>query len=262
MEVTIPRHDTSNKEAIQRIDLQTGDVKTSLPLTLLKQRMDLDKMKLDRDRSEENLKKLVADRAAMIVKAPVSGVVYYGKCVDGKVSAASAMDESLQPGGSITPKKVFMTIVQPRPMFIHTTVTESQLQHVRAGVKGTAEPAALPDMKLTAIVESVSAIPVSPATFDSRITVAMDEKADALMPGMTCKVNLVAYRNKEALTVPPKAVSEEDSDGGKSYVYRLNKDGKPDKQSVKVGKRTATQVEILDGLSEGDEVLLEAPKED
>jgi hypothetical protein len=51
-------------------------------------------------------------------------------------------------------------------------------------------------------------------------------------------------------------------DDQKHHVHVLGKDGKPKKRAVTLGKRTAKKVEILKGLSEGDKVLLERPKEE
>jgi HlyD family secretion protein len=259
--VLIPRDDVAIREAAERVDLQWDETKITLPLTLKKQRLELDKLKLLRSRSEEKLKELLADRAAMSVKAPMAGVVYYGKCVRGKFSGSSE-SPGLRPGGTLMPKQVFMTIVKPRPLLIRTSVAERQLDQVRAGIKGTAVPTGYPDMKLAAIVERVAAIPEGSGNFDSRITVALDDKAEPLMPGMTCKVTLVSYEHKEALTVPPKYLKTDEVDEEKHYVYLLGEDGKSKKQYVTLGRRTAAKVEILKGLAEGDRVLLEPPKEE
>ena len=45
------------------------------------------------------------------------------------------------------------------------------------------------------------------------------------------------------------------------YVYLVGKDGKPAKRNVTVGQKTDKLVEIVEGLAQGDKVLLEAPKE-
>ena len=260
--VLIHRDDFAIKEAAKRIDLLWNQTKVALPVALKKERLTLDKLKLLRSRSDESLEKLLADRAAMTVKAPAAGVVYYGKCVRGKFSSSSTGSSSLKKGSSLMPKQVFMTIVKPRPVFIRTSVAEKQLHQIRAGIKGTAVPTGFPDMKLTAIVQRVATVPTGSLSFDSRITVAVDDKAEALMPGMTCKVTLVSYEKKEALTIPPSYLKTDEVDKDKHYVYLLRKKGKPKKQSVTVGKRTATKVEILKGLSEGDQVLLKAPKKE
>jgi len=262
VKVLMPRDDVAVKEAAQRVGLLWNETKVALPLTLKQQRLALEKLKLQRARSEENLKKLLADRAAMTVNAPMAGVVYYGKCVQGRFSGSPSGSSSLRAGVNLMPKQVLMTIVKPRPMAVLTNVVESQLHQVRAGIKGTAVPTGYPDVKLTAIVERVASIPTGSGSFDSRITVALDEKAETLMPGMTCKVTLVSYENKEALTVPPKCLKTDEVDEEKHYVYLLDKAGKPQKQYVTLGKRTAAKVEILKGLSEKDEVLIEPPKEE
>jgi len=79
------------------------------------------------------------------------------------------------------------------------------------------------------------------------------------MPGMTCKVKLVAYENEKALTVPPTAVGDEQ--GGRKHFVHVVANGKESKKrNVTVGKRTDKKVEILRGLKEGDKVLTQVPK--
>jgi multidrug efflux pump subunit AcrA (membrane-fusion protein) len=260
--VLISRDDVAIRESAKRLDLLWKDSKLAIPTALKKARLDMEKLKETRARSEERLKKLLADRAAMTVKAPTAGVVYYGKCVRGRFSSSSSGSSSLRKGSSLPPKQVFMTIVKTRPMFIRTSVSEKQLHQIRAGIKGTAVPTGFPDMKLSAIAERVATVPTGSLSFDSRITVAVDRKVEALMPGMTCKVTLVSYENKQALTIPPNYLKTDEADQQKHYVYLLGKKDKAKKQYVTVGKRTATKVEILKGLSEGDKVLPKAPKEE
>jgi multidrug efflux pump subunit AcrA (membrane-fusion protein) len=146
-------------------------------------------------------------------------------------------------------------------MGIRTAVAEKELHKVSAGTKGTATPTGFPDMKLTAILDRVAAVPTSSEKFDARLSVALDSEAAALMPGMTCKVKLVAYQKDEALTVPPKAVATDAPAGRKHFVCLVTEKDKRKKQYVTVGKRTDKQVEILKGLSEGDKVLSVCPKD-
>ena len=94
---------------------------------------------------------------------------------------------------------------------------------------------------------------------DGRINVALGKGADLLMPGMTCKVKLVAYFQKEALTIPPGFLKTDQFDDRKVYVYVLGKDGKPEKRFVTTGKRTDKAAEILKGLAEGDKLSTKGP---
>jgi len=262
LKVSIPRRDVSNKDSAVRASLAYQQSKLALPVALKKQRLALEKLKITRARSEEKLEHLLADRAAMTARAPVAGVVYHGKLSRGKPSSSSSSSSGVRAGSSISAGSVFMTVVKPRPMTIRSSVPEKQLCNVKAGLKGTAVPTGFPELKLATILDRVCPIPTGASNFDARITVALDDKAEAIMPGMTCKVKLVAYENKDAVTVPPKAIETDEADGQKNYVYVVGKKGKHVKRPVKLGKRTATKVEILDGLSAGDKILSEPPKEE
>jgi multidrug efflux pump subunit AcrA (membrane-fusion protein) len=154
-----------------------------------------------------------------------------------------------------------MTIVQPRPMVISAAVSEDKLHYLKPGLKGMAAPTGYPSLRLPVTLDDVSDIPTAPGSFDARLNVQLDGKGKWLMPGMTCKVKLIAYQRADALTVPSRAVSSDEVDEQKHFVYVLNKEGKPAKRPVTVGERTSKQTEILKGLAEGEKVLLEAPKE-
>ncbi len=71
----IPRMDTQIKEYAERKAIDWEKDKAQLPLTLQKQRLELEKLKSQQTRSAERLQKLLADRKLMVVKSPIDGVV-------------------------------------------------------------------------------------------------------------------------------------------------------------------------------------------
>jgi len=256
----LPRTEERVKDQTERSRIDTEFIKINLPLLTAKRRLDVEKLQVTRNLAEEKLKKLISDRDAMIVKAPIDGVVYYGHSVRGKWSALSV--ETLRRGTPILPNDVFMTVVQTRPLTIRMTVPESQVQQVHAGLQALVQPVGFPAMKLSAVVHRVGAIPMGSSGFDCQLTVAGEGLHSAIVPGMTCEMKMIPYKKTDALTVPPKAVFTEDFDPAKQYVYLQGKDGKPQKRVVTLGQRNDKQVEVLQGLAEGDEILLEKPKED
>jgi multidrug efflux pump subunit AcrA (membrane-fusion protein) len=207
------------------------------------------------------LKKLLADRDMMTVKSPIDGIVYYGKSVRGKFSDSNSLAESLRPNGSIMPNQIVMTVVAPRPMSITATVPETQLHYLRPGLKGIATPTGYPDLKLSTEIDDVSDVPTAPGSFDAGLAVTLSRKSKWIMPGMSCKIKLVPYLKKDALVVPPKYIQTDDVDEDKNFVWLLDKDGKPQRRDIKVGEKTDKHVEILKGLTEGEKVSLEGPKE-
>ena len=47
----------------------------------------------------------------------------------------------------------------------------------------------------------------------------LDEKAKPVVPGMACKLTLIAYEKKDAITVPAAAVFDNPADGERNLVY-------------------------------------------
>jgi membrane fusion protein, multidrug efflux system len=72
-----------------------------------------------------------------------------------------------------------------------------------------------------------------------------------LKPGMFARVRLILAERALALVVPEEAIVPQ---GGKSTVWRIV-DGKAHSVEVKTGLRRAAQVEILEGLQDGDTVV-------
>jgi multidrug efflux pump subunit AcrA (membrane-fusion protein) len=261
MKVELPRREQQLQEnAIRRvIALDKG--KATLPLQMNQRRLALEKMKYDHNKSEDRLRKLQRDRASMTVKAPADGIVYYGQWLRGQWSSAG-MAQKLHAGGTLMPEEVFMTVVEPRPLFVRAAVEEKDWRDVKPGQAAKAVIVGDPDSKLPARIDQVSAIPVTPGNFEARLSLDPAHDISAIMPGMTCTVQLTPYVKKDALTVPSKAVFRNELDPEKHYVYLEPKEGKPEKHDVQVGRASGDSTEIRSGLKEGDLVLLEKPKAD
>ena len=256
----IPRQEERGRDAMQRALIEAQRTQVLLPVALSKFRLEFEKLKVARALSEEKLNKLMSDRSLMIVKAPVDGVLYYGKCARGKWSGLFSAGEPVRRGATVMPNDVAMTIVQVRPLFIRTTVSESQMLNVYNGLQAVVEPAGAKNVKLTAMARSVGQFPLGAAGFDAQFTLA-PPIPEFIVPGMNCELKAVPWQKKDALTVPPKAVFTDEADLTKQYVYVLGKGDKAEKRPVVVGKRNEKQADILQGLAEGDQVLLEKPKD-
>jgi HlyD family secretion protein len=255
--ISLPRREENAKENQIKQSLSLEKTKTTLPLMLNQKKLTVEKMKFDRERTAEKLQKLKKDRETLVVRASSDGIVFYGKSVRGQWSSAS-VESRLQRGGNLMPDEIIMTIVQPRPLFVRASVEEKDLNDIRDGLKAKVVPTALPDVKLPGRVEKVSTIPVSSGHFEARISLG-EFKESLLMPAMACSVKLVPYQKSDALTVPALAVFTEENDEDNHYVYVQSKDEKATKVKVTQGRRSGNVVEILQGLQDGDQILLEKP---
>jgi len=259
LKIDLPRRQIAMEQSVKKLDIAAAKVKVSLPAALNQAQIEFDKLKTDRARDDRKMKKLLADRELMTLKAPIDGVVYYGRFARGRWSGAEMLVESLRPGGMVMKGAVVMTVVQTRPLVLRSSLGEADVQKIRAGMKGTARCAALPDLKLSAAVSRVDTIPSSADSFEVHARVQADAKTEAVVPGMSCSVEVVAYAKDMALVIPAKAVMSDERDETRKYVF-LVQEGKPRERDVAVGKRSDDRVEIIAGLTEGDEILLERPK--
>jgi HlyD family secretion protein len=255
----IPRNMETLKDTVARQELRMASAKKSFPVFMQQKKLEFAKLKRTRQKAADTLAKLKSDLESFTVKAPADGVVYYGSATRGKWTTAPAAEAKLRPGGKLAPYEVVMTIVQPGPAFIHTTVPEKELRHFKPNVEGTATPDAYPDMKLKVKAAGLQMVPVAPGSFDAKLAFVA-KNAQGVVPGMGCSITLVPYDKKDALTVPSSAVFTDDDNADQQVVYVQAKDGKAEKRAVKTGQKEGDKTEVVEGLKEGDTILLKKPE--
>jgi len=256
LNVDIPRRDQSVKDTLVKQTLAWQKAQSVLPLELNQKRLTLQKQQADREKSEERFAQLEADRKAMVVVAPIDGILYHGQCDRGNWNTATVSGR-LRRNGSVQANEVFMTVVSPRPLVARADVEEKDLHAIKADVAGELTPVGFPDLKLAARVKSVSLVPRAAGTFESRLTVDVPADVESLMPGMTGTVKLTTYRNDKATLVPSTAIFRDEGSSA-SHVYLL-KEGKPVKTEITIGKASGGKTEVLNGLKVGDELLANKP---
>lgn len=89
-----------------------------------------------------------------------------------------------------------------------------------------------------------------------RVEVGINQQAAALRPGMTARIETVMDSRKNILKMPISGLFEEK---GKRFAYFYVPNGKAKKTDVVTGLRNETEVEILNGLKEGDQVYTDKP---
>jgi multidrug efflux pump subunit AcrA (membrane-fusion protein) len=263
LKIELPRQEQRVRESALKLSIELEKARALLPLNLNQKRLTLAKLKHDQVKSGEKLADLRRDRDEMTVHAPADGLVYYGRPERGQWSAA-AIAPKLHKGGVIAPDEVFITIVAPRPIAIRATVDEKDLHALSQPreLKGIATPTSDPGQRLPARLTGVLSVPREAGKFEAVIAVDIGEDKAAIKPGMACTVRFVPYRKEDAITVLSTAVFEDDSaDIITNYVYlaKPDKDGKFPKQWIKIGKTSGGKTEVLEGLSQGNEILAAKP---
>lgn len=171
--------------------------------------------------------------------------------IKGTVAAVNTIQGETVATGLNAP--TFVKIIDLDRLEVLAYVDENDIGRVRVGQDAiftvSAHPATEFKGKVTAIYPS--------GTIQDNVvyyitSVSVDNREGKLMPDMTANVLIFLDQRKGVLTVPNKALQRE---GNRKFVMALNKDV-PEKRYVEIGWKDQAHTEILEGLREGDLVIL------
>jgi RND family efflux transporter MFP subunit len=260
LKVYLPRYDIRIKDSLERSEMAEARAAQALSLDLSRLRYEQEQRKKGRTKSLERHSKLIKDRELMEIKSPADGIVFYGQAVNGRWSDTSGLITKYKPKNNVSPNSVLMTIVETRPLYVLSSIDEGKRPDVADGQKVKVSLPAEDAERVAGEVSSISPLPVSAGKFEVKFDLTQSEIPDWIVPGMSCKVQLITYDKKDAIVVPKTAVHDDEDDADKKYVWLINpddEDAKPERRDVKLGKRKGTDVEIIKGLEKGDVISLD-----
>jgi HlyD family secretion protein len=154
-----------------------------------------------------------------------------------------------------------MQIPDLKHMFVNTKVHEALVRRVHKGQPASVRVEAMADRHLQAHIESVANTASQQDFFAADVKVyatkvMIDEEIDGLKPGMTGEVTItVADALDNVLTVPVEAIVGSAEMGKTRKCFVMTPEG-PKEREVIIGMSNDKEVEIRDGLKEGEEVVL------
>ncbi len=256
----IPREKQALIDAQANAALNRAKSIVTLPMILRSKELDVEKQQRDVEELGRKITELEHDREMMTIFANRSGLIYYGRCVNGKWNEISTRAKQLKPSGTVSPKTVLMTVVDPTALRVRLSLTQEQLALARQGQLATFKPKAHLNYFSRGKLTEVTPVLQSDGKFLALATTS--SHPDYLItPGMTCQVKVQVYAKENVLSVPASMVHlDEFSDDPRPYVWLGNrKAGSQKKQFVKTGYRDAGRIEILSGLKPGDIVWPQKP---
>jgi len=138
---------------------------------------------------------------------------------------------------------------------IEVNLDETDVARIAVGQEAHVRVDAFPGVEMTGRVTYVAPVAQSESGIVLYpITVELTPSDLLALAGMTADVSIVTVSNEDALIVPLRAVKTEN---GHAYVDRLVGD-RSEQVEVELGLMTDTEIEITDGLSEGDVVVVVA----
>ncbi|HEX7031078.1 MAG TPA: efflux RND transporter periplasmic adaptor subunit [Gammaproteobacteria bacterium] len=154
-------------------------------------------------------------------------------------------------GTLVTPGTVVTTLDQIREMQLDFAVPESYIATLAPGQPVNAHSVAYPDETFTGVVDSINTR-IDPVTRTVTVRARIANENGRLRPGMFMTVTL-QKNPRNAIVVPELALVPE---GGNKFVFVVQDDTALLRE-VEIGTRMPGSVEIIRGLQEGDEIVVE-----
>jgi RND family efflux transporter MFP subunit len=185
------------------------------------------------------------------IRAPKSGMVIYMREWNGQKKKV---------GSTISPwDPAVATLPDLRYMLSKTYVNEVDIRKLAINQPVSIGLDAFPDLKLKGKVNQVANVGEQKGNTDSKVFEVVIEVLDTdtnVRPGMTTSNRILTATVKDTLVIPLEAVFNQDSI---SFVYR--KSGLSiEKQEIRLGSANENEVIVVDGVKEGDKLLLTEPK--
>ncbi|MDD2844821.1 MAG: efflux RND transporter periplasmic adaptor subunit [Rhodoferax sp.] len=194
------------------------------------------------DISEAQIKALSESGATtrtLTFRSPVSGIV---------------MEKKALQGMRFMPGEALYQIADLSSVWVIADVFEQDIGLVKNGSKATVNINAYPGKTFTGRVAYVYPT-LNPETRTVPVRVELANPGGQLKPGMFAQVELPVGAKGQVVTVPVSAVI----DSGTRQIVLIDKGaGRYESRQVKLGARSDTYVEVLDGVDDGEPVVVAA----
>lgn len=184
------------------------------------------------------------------ITAPYTGTISNINLVEGMVITNTSTTSST--GATTVSSQRVATIENQSTPIISVTLSEIDVPDIKVGQKATITFDSISDKTFTGTVATVDKIgSVSSNVTSYSANIKLDNVSDQILPNMAATASIITATKDNVLMVPTAAVK---TVSGTKTVQVL-KNGKASSVTVETGLSSSSEIEIVNGLSEGDTVI-------
>ncbi len=252
---TLPMSLRDKVTGLEDADLALSTAEKRTESTLRQKEVAVEQAQKRLDKLNEQLKERQEELGKMILKAPCPGIVIFG---DPRYSWDD-FTQNLKVGGEIWGGNTLFTIPDLRVMQVKLQIHEADINKIKLEMAVRVTMETYPGILMAGKVTKIAAIATEGnqevKKFDVEVT--LEARADVeLKPGISAKAEVMIDVRKDATYAPLQCVFLE---GGKHWCYGLDAARQPQRLEVKPGLSNDSYLEILEGLTAGQQVLLYNP---
>ena len=147
---------------------------------------------------------------------------------------------------------IILTLDDSRKVLCDLKIPEVYAAVLKKDLRLKAKFSAYKDKEYEGIIESVASR-VDAQTRSILARAQIKNENSEIIPGSLLEIEIL-YNEKNALSIPDTSVMYE---GNKKFIYKIVENDMLQKLEVKTGVRNQGNIEILDGLVEGDKIIAE-----
>ena len=217
-------------------------------MTLSSARARMDSINAQIQQLEATLKSDEESSRHKQVLAPLSGTV---------VAVNARAGQTVSIGQAASP---LMRIADLSQMTVQARVAEVDVTRLKRGMTANFQTPGYPGRTWSGKLRQVIPVPADGTAEQGKQTFynvlfEVDNPEQELMSGMTTQVQFIVAQAKDAVLLPADLLGQRDA-AGMYQVQVVNGEHRIVPRKVKIGLRTAQQVQVLSGLAAGEQVLV------
>ncbi len=237
---------------LEEAEATYADAVRELPLVAESQHADMRIAEITQEEQVSHRNRHRIDLSRFTIRSPIRGIAVL------KTIQRQGQTAQVRQGDQLWPGQPFMRVVDLTGMYVDATVNQVDVQQLHLGQRATVRFDAYPGMVMHGQVESVGALAVGGRSENYYVRsipvrISLDGNDSRLLPDLTASADVVVGEHDNGLLVPREAVREKD---GKPVVYVKQGDTIAPRE-VEIGAYGTTEVSVVSGLAEGDQVAIE-----
>jgi len=164
---------------------------------------------------------------------------------------------NIEVGNMVTNNQVVASVAKFDPLLARIQVTEKDFGKITVGQTARITVEAAPEKEFTGTVKMISPV-VDPESGTVKVTVEIPRTDKSLLrPGMFASVYIITETRRNTLVIPKKALVLE-GEGNQVFTFETDPEtgrGQAQRKRIEIGFTDSDRLEILNGLSQGEQVI-------
>ena len=252
LEVKLPREAKGLADAERDSAIAVKKAEAEIPRSIEQGKILLESLKTANQRAKSDLADLESDRTMFEFKAPADGFFYHGPIDKGRWTPGKVA-EALVLHGRPPVHSPFATFVPgSAKLSLISFLDDATARSLKPDLTGIATLAGREDVEIPVKLAALATAPGPDGTYRADFSLTWPKDLTPAT-GASAQIRLIAYQQPAAVIVPNKALIFGSS--GWSVEVKLA-DGKTEHRTVKRGRVSTNETEIISGLEVGQVIVV------